>query len=149
MNREAVVSVFARARRIIAACALAAAGTAGAQSAADDAHRVAQMSATQAREFAIDQIRALVAIARAGGQQADAPCRAAAARAGNLAGAGIDAVVHADKARSHALRAVGAAAGDDPAVQANYQQVATAALDARRSVASSIASCPDLLALKR
>ena len=67
------MSVFARARRIIAACALAAAGTAGEQSAADDAHRVAQMSATQAREFAIDQIRALVAIARAGGQQADAP----------------------------------------------------------------------------
>jgi hypothetical protein len=153
MNREAIVSVFARARRIVAAAtaaaAFAVAGGAGAQSAASEASRVAQMSAAQAREFTLDQIRALVAIARAGGQQPYAQCRAAAARAGNLAATAIDAVVHADKARERELRAVGTRGPDDPAVAANYQRVATATLDARQSVAGSIASCPDLAALRR
>jgi hypothetical protein len=129
--------------------ALAVAGVAAAESAPEDADRVAEMTAAQARDFAIDQIRALVAIARAGGQQPDPQCRAAAASAGNLAGAAIDAVVHADKARTQALRVAGAAAADDPTVQASYQQVAAAALDARRSVAGSIASCPDPAALRR
>lgn len=149
MNREGIVSVFARARRIIAAGALAAALAATVPAAAGEADRVAQMSSAQAREFTIDQIRALVAIARAGGQHADAQCRAAAARAAHLAGNGIDAVVHADKARERELRAAGTQAAEDPALQDNYRRVANAALEARQTVASSIASCPELIALKR
>lgn len=144
------MSVFARARRIIAAgacaaTALVAAGAALAQSAPREGDRVAEMSAAQAREFTLDQIRALAAIARAGGNHEVAQCRAAAVRAGNLAAAAIDAVVQADMARERALRAVGTRAADDPAVQSNYQRVANATLEARQTVATSIAACPDLV----
>jgi hypothetical protein len=154
MNREAVVSAFARARRIVAAgacavTALVAAEGALAQSAPREADRVAEMTTAQAREFTLDHIRALAAIARGGGNHGDAQCRAAAVRAGNLAAAAIDAVVQADLARDRALRAVGTRAADDPAIQSNYQRVATATLDARQAVATSIANCPDLVALRR
>lgn len=145
------MSVFARARRIVAAVscaalALAAAGTAAAQSAARDADRIAQMSAAQAREFTLGEIRALAAISRAGGNQGDEKCRAVAVRAGNLASTAIDAVVHADMARDKALRAVGTQPADDPAIQSNYQRVAAAALEARAKVAEGITACPDLVA---
>jgi hypothetical protein len=106
-------------------------------------------AAAKARAFTLDQIRALAAVARAGGQQQDAQCRAAAVRAGHLGAAAIDAVVHADQARERALRAVGAHAADDPAVQENYQRVATATLEARHSVTRTITTCPDLAAPHR
>ncbi|MGE5791588.1 MAG: hypothetical protein ACM36B_02770 [Bacteroidota bacterium] len=142
----------ARGRRILAAAACAAAfavsASAIAQSAPGEAQRVTEMTAAEARAFTLDQIRALAAIARAGGQQQDAQCRAAAVRAGHLGAAAIDAVVHADKARERALRAVGAHAADDPAVQETYQRVATATLDARHSVTRTITACPDLAALR-
>jgi hypothetical protein len=152
MNREAVVSVFARARRIIAAgvcaAALTTAGSAGAQSAAGEADRIEQMNTAQAREFTLVQIRAMVAMSRAGDRHGDAQCRAAAARAGTLAGSAIEAVVQADQGRNRGLRAVGTVGPEDPAVQANYQRVAAATLEARQSVTKS-ANCPDLLAWRR
>jgi hypothetical protein len=123
---------------------MAAAGIASGQA----ADGVATMSAPQARQFAIDQIRTLAAVARAGAQHPDQQCRAAAARAGNLAAAAIDAVVHADKARERELRAVGAEAVDQPAVQDNYRRVANASLEARETVTQRIANCPELLALR-
>jgi tartrate dehydratase beta subunit/fumarate hydratase class I family protein len=154
MTREAVLSALARARRIVAAgacaaMALAAAEIACAQAAPRDAARVAAMSAAQAREFTIGEIRALVAVARAGGEHADPLCRAAAVRAGRLAGAAIDAVVQADKSRERELRAVGVEAAEDPAVQANYQRVAAGTLEARQTVAKGVANCPELLAQHR
>jgi hypothetical protein len=143
---EKVVSAFERTRRIavaaVFAAAMSAAGIAGGQS--PDA--VEAMSAAQARQFAIDQIRTLVTVARAGRQHADAECRAAAARAGDLAATAIDAVVHADRARERELRAVGAEAAEQPAVRDSYRHVATASLTARESVAKRLASCPELLA---
>lgn len=145
------MSVFARARRIVAAgvCAAAlTAGAAGAQAAAGEADRIDQMNAAQAREFALVQIRAMVAMSRAGSRHGDAQCRAAAAKAGTLAGNAIDAVVQADQARDRGLRTVGTQAAEDPAVQANYQRVAAATLEARQSVTKS-ANCPDLLAERR
>jgi len=104
------------------------------------------MNAAQARQFAIDQIRTLAAVARAGRQHTDAQCRAAATRAGDLAATAIDAVVHADKARERELRAVGMDAAEQPAVQDDYRRVATASLEARESVAKHVAHCPELLA---
>src|SRR5262245_17683426 len=148
MNREAVVSVFARARRIVAAAVCAAAlpaGAAGAQAAAGAAERIDQMSAAQAREFTIVQIKAMVAMSRAGSRHGDAQCRAAAARAGTLAGNAIEGVVQADQSRDRGLRTVGTQAAEDPAVMANYQRVAAATLEARQSVMKGM-NCPDLLA---
>ena len=146
------MSVFARARRIVAAAvcaaALTTAGAAGAQSAAGDAGRIEQMSAPQAREFTLVQIRALVAMSRAGSRHGDAQCRAAALRAGALAGNAIEAVVHADQARDRGLRAVGTGGPEDPAVQSSYQRVAASTLEARQSVMKGV-NCPDLLAEQR
>ncbi len=146
------MSVFARARRIVTAgvcaAALTTAGGAGAQSAAGAADNIERMNAAQAREFTLVQIRALVAMSRAGGRHADAQCRTAAARAGTLAGNAIEAVVQADQARDRGLRGVGTYADEDPAVQANYQRVAAATLEARQTVVKS-ANCPDLLAERR
>lgn len=143
----------ARVRRILAGAACAAAfavsGSAIAQSAPGEAQRVTEVTAAEARASTLDQIRALAAVARAGGQQQDAQCRAAAVRAGHLGAAAIDAVVHADKARERALRAAGAHAADDPAVHENYQRVATATIEARDSVTRTITTCPDLVALQR
>jgi len=148
MNREAVVSVFERTRRIAVAATLAAAMSAAGMASGQTAERVATMSAAEARQVAIDEIRMLVAVSRAGRQHADAQCRAAAARAGDLAGAAIDAVVHADKARERELRAVGAGAMDEPAVRDGYRRVAITSLEARQAVAARLASCPELLARK-
>jgi hypothetical protein len=144
--REKVVSAFERTRRIAVAATFAGAMAAAGIASAQTADRVATMSAAQARQLAIDEIRGLVAVARAGRQHADAECRAAAARAGELAATAIDAVVHADKARERELRAVGAEAAEQPAVRDNYRHVATASLTARESVAKRLASCPELLA---
>jgi hypothetical protein len=144
INREKVVSAFARTRRTAVAATFAAAMAAAGIASGQTADRVA--SAAQARQVAIDEIRTLVAVARAGRQHADAQCRAAAARAGNLAGAAIDAVVHADKARERELRAVGAETVDQPAVQDNYRRVATTSLEGRQAVAKHLAHCPELLA---
>ena len=146
INQEKVVSAFERTRRIAVAATFAAAMAAAGIASGQTADRVATMSAAQARQVAIDEIRALVAVARAGRQHADAQCRTAAARAGDLAGAAIDAVVHADKARDQELRAVGAGAVDQPAVQDNYRRVATTTIEAREAVAKRLASCPELLA---
>ena len=148
INQEKVVSAFARTRRTAVAATFAAAMAAAGIASGQTADRVATMSAAQARQVAIDEIRTLVAVARAGRQHADAQCRAAAARAGNLAGAAVDAVVHADKARERALRAVGTEAVDQPAVQDNYRRVATTSLEARQAVAKHLANCPELLARK-
>jgi hypothetical protein len=148
INREKVVSAFERTRRIAVAATFAAAMAAAGIASGQTADGVATMSAGQARQVAIDEIRTLVAVARAGRQHADAQCRAAAARAGDLAGAAIDAVVHADKARERELRAVGAEAVDQPAVQDNYRRVASASREARDSVTKRIANCPELLALR-
>jgi len=145
------VSVFARARRIVAAgvCAAAlTAGAAGAHAAAGEADRIDQMSAAQAREFALVQIRAMVAMSRAGSRHGDAQCRAAAAKAGTLAGNAIEAVVQADQARDRGLRTVGTQAAEDPAVQASYQRVAASTFEARQSVTKGV-NCPDLLAERR
>ncbi len=114
------MSAFERTRRIAVAASFAAAMAAAGIASGQTADRVATMSAAQARQVAIDEIRMLVAVSRAGRQHGDAQCRAAAARAGDLAGAAIDAVVHADKARERELRAVGAEAVEQPAVQDSY-----------------------------
>ena len=139
------------ARRFTAAAAFATAIAAtlftGA-SAAGESDRIEGMTSMQAREFALVQIRAMVAMSRAGSRHGDTQCRAAAARAGTLAGNGIEAVVQADQARDRGLRAVGTQAAEDPVVQANYQRVAAATLEARQSVTKS-ANCPDLLAERR
>jgi hypothetical protein len=137
-----------RTRRILAVAACAAALAAGG-AAAQSTDRIAQMSAADARAFTLDQVRAIAAVARAGGRHENAQCRAAAVRAGHLGAAAIDAVVHADQARERAFRAVGAQAADDPVVQENYRRVATATLEARQSVTGTIASCPELVALRR
>jgi len=129
------------------ASAIAAALFAGA-TAAGESDRIEGMTSKQAREFALVQIRALVAMSRAGGRHADAQCRTAAARAATLAGNAIEAVAQADQARDRGLRAVGTQAAEDPAVQANYRRVAGATLEARQTVVKS-ANCPDLLAERR
>ena len=146
INREKVVSAFERTRRIAVAAVFAAAMAAAGIASGQSPDGVEAMSAAQARQFAIDQIRTLVAVARAGRQHADAQCRTAATRAGDLAATAIDAVVHADKARERELRAVGMDAAEQPAVQDNYRRVATASLEARESVAKHLANCPELLA---
>jgi hypothetical protein len=145
------VSVFARARRIVAvtacgAAALGAAGSAGAQAAPRESDRIAQMSAAQAREFTLGEIRALAAISRAGTNHEDAQCRTAALRAGNLTATAIDAVVQADIARDKALRVAGTQPADDPAIQSNYQRVAEATAEARAKATQGIAACPGLVA---
>lgn len=145
------MSVFARARRIVAvaacgAAALAAAGSAGAQATPRESDRIAQMSAAQAREFALGEIRALAALSRAGSNHEDVQCRTAALRARNLAAAAIEAVVQADMARDRALRAVGTQPTDDPAIQSNYQRVAEATAEARAKATQGVAACPDLVA---
>ena len=142
------MSAFERTRRIAVVATFAAAMATAASASAQTADRVATMSAAQARQVAIDEIRMLVAVSRAGRQHGDAQCRTAAARAGDLAGAAIDAVVHADKAREHELRAVGAEAAEQPAVQENYRRVAITSLEARQAVAKHLANCPELLARK-
>lgn len=145
-NREKVVSAFERTRRIAIAATFAAAMAAAGIASAQTADRVATMSAAEARQVAIDEIRMLVAVSRAGRQHGDAQCRTAAARAGDLAGAAIDAVVQADRARERELRAVGTGAMDQPAVQENYRRVAITSLEARQAVAKQLATCPELLA---
>ena len=140
------MSAIARTRRTAVAATFAAAMAAAGIASGQTADRVATMSAAQARQLAIDEIRTLVAVAREGRQHADAQCRAAAGRAGDLAGAAIDAVVHADKARERELRAVGMDAAEQPAVQDDYRRVATASLEARELVAKHVAHCPELLA---
>jgi hypothetical protein len=146
INREKIVSAFERTRRIAVAASFATAMAAAGIASGQTADAVATMSAAQARQVAIDQIRTLVAVSRAGRQHADAQCRAAAARAGDLAATAIDAVVHADKARDRELRAVGAEAVDRPAVQDNYRHVANASVQAREEVTKRLATCPELLA---
>lgn len=140
------MSVFARARRIVAVAACGAAALAAAGSALAQSDRVAGMSAAQAREFTLGEIRALAAISRAGSKHGDTQCRAAALRAGNLAAAAIEAVVQADLARDRALRAVGTRAAGDPTIQSNYQRVASATFEARAQVAGTLTTCPDLVA---
>ena len=139
------------ARRFTAAAvfatAIAAALSTGA-TASDESVRIEGMTSMQAREFTLVQIRAMVAMSRAGGRHGDAQCRVAAARATTLAGNAIEAVVQADQARDRGLRAAGTGGPEDPTVQANYQRVAAATLEARQSVTKS-ANCPDLLAERR
>jgi hypothetical protein len=125
-----------RTRRILAVAACAAALASGG-AAAQPTDRIAPMSAAEARAFTLEQIRAIAAVARAGGRHENAQCRAAAVRAGHLGAAAIDAVVHAEQA------------ADDPVVQENYRRVATATLEARQSATETIASCPELVALHR
>jgi len=146
INREKVVSAFERTRRIAVAAVFAAAMAAAGIASGQSPDGVEAMNAAQARQFAIDQIRTLAAVARTGRQHTDAQCRAAATRAGDLAATAIDAVVHADKARERELRAVGMDAAEQPAVQDDYRRVATASLEARESVAKHVAHCPELLA---
>jgi hypothetical protein len=146
INREKAVFASERTRRTAVAAVFAAAMAGAGIACGQSPDSVEAMNAAQARQFAIDQIRTLVAVARAGRQHADAGCRATAARAGDLAATAIDAVVHADKARERELRTVGAEAADQPAVQDNYRRVATASLEARQAVAKHLAHCPELLA---
>jgi hypothetical protein len=139
------------ARRFTAAAVFAtaiAAALFASATAADESDRIEGMTSLQAREFTLVQIRAMVAMSRAGSRHGDAQCRTAAARAGTLAGNAIEAVVQADQSRNRGLRAVGTGSPEDPAVQANYQRVAAATLEARQSVTNS-ANCPDLLAERR
>jgi hypothetical protein len=127
---------FATASRIAAAAAcaavVAAAGTAGAA------------SSSPARALALDEIRALAAIATAGRGHAEPRCRTLAARAADLGAAAVDALVDVDKSRE--LHPVGAA---HPALEADYQRVADATRDARHAVAQRAATCPGLLTPQR
>lgn len=130
------MSGFATARRFAAAAASVAA-----LSAAAGAEPTAP-----ARELALDEIRALAAIATAGRAHADPRCRSLAASAGDLGAAAVDALVHVDKSR--ALLAVGeqalAPAGED-----DYRRVAATAHDARDAVIRRAAACPELLPTPR
>lgn len=126
---------------------MAAAGPALAEPAQAEDNRIGQMTSMQARQFALQQIRALAAVANAGRNNADPQCRALAERAGDLGAAAVDAVVHVDKSRE--LHAVGTPAADEPAIRDEYLRVATTVTEARAAVALRAANCPDLLTVNR